>query len=108
MDESGAPDAMLPVLAKVSSLIEVLRMGGPYELVHQLWSQFTLTASRMNIDMTWSRDEVLVGNFLFHVSTYTCSLAYWCCILVDRFEWDVPLHPFSCVRLDEGAWALQH
>ena len=36
VDVSGAPDATLPVLAKVSSLIEVLRLGGPYELVHQL------------------------------------------------------------------------
>ena len=37
VDNSGAPDATLPVLAKVSSLIEVLRLSGPYELVHQLW-----------------------------------------------------------------------
>ena len=36
VDESGALDATLPVLAKVSSLIEVLRLGGPYELLHQL------------------------------------------------------------------------
>ena len=45
VDDSGAQDAKLPVLAKVSSLVEVLRLGGSYELVHQLWSQFTLTAS---------------------------------------------------------------
>ena len=51
VDESGAPDATLPVVAKVSSLIEVLRLGGRYELVSQLWSQFTLIASRLNIDM---------------------------------------------------------
>ena len=61
VDDSGAPDATLPVIAKVSSLVEVLRLGGSYELVHQLWSQFTLIASRVNIDITWSRDEVLVG-----------------------------------------------
>ena len=46
VDDSGVPDAMLPVLVKVSSLVEVLRLGGSYELVHQLWSQFTLTASQ--------------------------------------------------------------
>ena len=56
-----APDATLPVLAKLSSLIKLLRLGGSYELVHQLRSQFTLTASRVNIDVTWSPDEVLVG-----------------------------------------------
>ena len=55
VDESGSPDATLPVVAKMSPLIEVLRLGGPYELVSQLWSQFTLIASRVNIDVAWSR-----------------------------------------------------
>ena len=77
VDDSGAPYATLPVLAKVPSLIEVLRLGGSYELVYQLWSQFTLTVSRMNIDLTCSRNEVLVANLLFHVSTHPCALAYW-------------------------------
>ena len=77
VDASGAPDATLPVVAKVWSLIEVLRLGGLYELVNQLWSQFTLIASRVNIDVAWSRDRVLVGIVLLLVATYTCSLAYW-------------------------------
>ena len=67
VDDSGAPDANLPVFAKMSSLVEMLRLGGYYELVHQLWSQFTLTASRVDIDVTWSRDEVLVG-----ISCFMC------------------------------------
>ena len=108
MDESGAPDATLPVVAKVSSLIGILRLGGPYELVNQLWSQFTLIVSRVNIDVAWSREEVLVGSFLLLVATYTCSLAYWCCVLVDHFERDVPPHPCSCVWLREGSWEMQH
>ena len=90
VDESWAPDATLPVVAKVSSLSEVLRLGGPYELVSQLWSQFTLITSRVNIDVAWSRDEVLVGNVLILVTTYTCSPVYWCCVLVDHREWNVP------------------
>ena len=53
IDESGAPDATLPVVAEVSSLIEIVRLGGQYELVNQLWSQFTLIASRVNIDVSW-------------------------------------------------------
>ena len=76
VDESGAPDATLPVVAKVSSLNEILRLGGPYELVNQLWSQFTLIARRVNIDVAWSRDEVLVGIFFLLVGTYTWSLAH--------------------------------
>ena len=108
VDESGALDATLPVVAKVSSLIEVLRLDGLYELVSQLWSQFTLIASRVNIDVAWSRDEVLVGIFLLLVATYTCSLAYWCCVLVDHLEWNVSPHTFSCVCLGEGSWEVQH
>ena len=76
-DESGAPDATLPVVAKVSSFIGIRRLGGPYELVNQLWSQFTLIASRVNIDVAWSQDEVLVGIARLLVATNTCSLAYW-------------------------------
>ena len=30
VDDSGAPDAKLPVPAEVSSLVEVLRLGGSY------------------------------------------------------------------------------
>ena len=97
VDESGALDATLSVVAKVLSLIEVLRLGGPYELVSQLWLQFTLIASRVNIDVAWSRKEVLVGIVLLLVATCTCSLAYWCCVLDDHLEWNVP------VRLCLGA-----
>ena len=108
VDKSGALDATLPVVAKVSSLIEVLQLGGPYELVSQLWSQFTLIASRVNIDVAWSREEVLVGIVLLLVATYTCSPAYCCCVLVDHLEWNV--HPLSCscVWLCEGSWEMQH
>ena len=108
VDDTGTLDATLPVLAKVSLLIEMLRLGGTYELVYQVWPLFTLTASRMNIDVTWSRDEVLVGNLMFHESVYPCSLAYWCCVLVDHFERDVPSNPFSCVRVGESARTMQH
>ena len=54
-------DLNLGVMAKVSSLIEVLRLGEIYELVYRLWAQFTLSAVRVNVDVTWSRDEVLVS-----------------------------------------------
>ena len=63
VDETGAVDPNLGVMAKVSSLIEVLRLGGSYELVYQLWAQFTLSAVRVNVDVTWSCDEVLVRSY---------------------------------------------
>ena len=62
VDETGAVDPNLGVMAKVSSLIEVLRLGGSYELVYRLWAQFTLSAVGINVDVTWSRDEVLVSS----------------------------------------------
>ena len=64
VDKTGALDPNLKVMAKVSSLIEVLRLGGSYEPVYQLWSQFTLSTVRVNVDVTWSRDEVLVGIYI--------------------------------------------
>ena len=108
IDESGAPDATLPVVAKVSSLIETLRLGGPYELVSQLWSQFMLIASRVNIEVAWSRNEVLVGIVLLVITTHTCSLAYWCCVLVDHLEWNVPPHSCSSFWLGQESWEVQH
>ena len=108
IDESGAPDATLPVVSKVSSLIETLRVGGPYELVSQLWSQFTLIASRVNIEVAWSRDEVLVGIVLLVITTRTCSLAYWCWVLVDHLERNVPPHSCSSLWLGQESWEVQH
>ena len=61
-DASGNTDPQLPALAKVSSLVDVLQLGGSYELVERLWERFVLTASRVNVSVTWSRNEVLVSS----------------------------------------------
>ena len=61
-DASGNSDPQLPVLAKISSLVDVLQLGGSYELVERLWERFVLTASRVNVSVTWSRNEVLVSS----------------------------------------------
>ncbi len=61
-DASGNTDPQLPVLAKVSSLVDVLQLGGSYELVERLWERFVLTASRVNVSVAWSRNEVLVSS----------------------------------------------
>ena len=108
IDVSGAPDATLPVVANVSSLIETLRLGGPYELVSQLWSQFTLIASRVNTEVAWSQEEVLVGIVLLVMTTHTCSLAYSCCVFVDHLERNVPPHSCSSLWLGQESWEVQH
>ena len=62
-DETGAVGPSLGMMAKVSSFIEVLRLDESYELIYQLWAQFTLSAVRVNVNVTWSRDEVLVSSY---------------------------------------------
>ena len=73
VDETGAVDPNRGVMAKVSSLIELLCLGGSYELVYRLWAQFTLSAVRVNVDVTWSRDEVFVSSYsLFRIFYVAC------------------------------------
>ena len=61
---SGNTDPQLPMLAKVSSLIDVIQLGGSYELVERLWERFVLTASRVNVSVAWSMKFWLVPYFL--------------------------------------------
>ena len=79
VDKTGAVDPNLGVMAKVSSLIEVLRLGGSYELVYRLWAQFTLSAVRVNVDVTWSRDEVLVSSYKLLVMFYVAHVHSFLC-----------------------------
>ena len=60
-NETGVVDSQLPVLAKVSCLVDALKMGGSYGLVKKLWVQFVLTVGPVNTEVAWTRDEVLVG-----------------------------------------------
>ena len=64
-DEAGVVDPQLPVLKKVSCLVDALKMGGSYELVEKLWAQFVLTAGPINTEVAWTRDEVFVGSVNF-------------------------------------------
>ena len=70
-DASGNVDPQLPMFAKVSCLIDVLHLGGSYELVEKLWERFVLTESRINVTVAWFRDEVFVSSVLFPDSTWT-------------------------------------
>ena len=45
-DEAGVVDPQLPVLTKVSCLVDSLKMGGSYGLIEKLWAQFVLTARK--------------------------------------------------------------
>ena len=74
-DASGNTDPQLPVLATVSSLVDVLQMGESYELVERLWERFVFTASRVTVSVAWSRNEVLVRS--------VCPPEHMCIIFVS-------------------------
>ena len=59
VDETGAVDPNLAMMEKVSSLIEDMRPRGSQELLCQLWAQLSLSNGRVDVDVTWSSDEVL-------------------------------------------------
>ena len=63
-DASGNVDPQWPKLAKISCLLDALQLGGSYELVEKLWQRFVLSASRINVTVAWSHDEVLVSSVL--------------------------------------------
>ena len=76
-DDAGVVNPQLPILAKVSSLLQFLRLDGSYELVEQLWAQFSLTTSCVNIEVCWSRNELLVSIPIYSVlNTYLVSENY--------------------------------
>ena len=60
VEETGAVDPNVAIMAKLSSLTEVLRLGGNYALMYTIWAQFNMSAVRVNVDVTWLRVEVLV------------------------------------------------
>ena len=59
-DGAGAVDTKLPILAKVSCLTDVLKMGRSYEFVENIKSQFVVTAGLVNAEVAWTHDEVVV------------------------------------------------
>ena len=72
-------------------LIEVLRLGRSYELVYHLWVQFTLSAVRVNVDVTWSRDEVLV-------SSYTLLRIFYVALCIQSVDCFSPSSWMGCIR----------
>ena len=83
VDETGAVNPNLWIMGEVSSLIEVLPLGGKFELVYQLWAQFTLSAVRVNMDVTWS-----VFPFVPYCLRSLCAFSLLR-DLVQHSQWDV-------------------
>ena len=112
-DEAGVIDPQLPVLAKVSCLVDAMKMGGSYGLVEKLWAQFVLTAGSVSAEVAWTRDEVLVGSvdfrnhfvlFLIHIVILLLVCHhYWNAarILSRVVDW-AKAHYFYSLEFEEG------
>ena len=73
-DEAGVIEPQLPVLVKVSCLVDAMKIGGSYGLVEKLWAQFVLTAGSVNREIAWTWDEVLVGSVDFPNPFVSCLI----------------------------------
>ena len=96
-DESGVIDLQLPVLTKVSCLVDGLKMGGSYGLIEKLWAQFVLTAGPVKREVAWTRDEVLVGSVDFRNLFVSFLIHIVVLLLVNYYHWNAaPNFVTSC------------
>ena len=87
-DKAVAIDPQLPVLTKVSCLVDGLKMGGSYGLIEKLWAQFVLTAGPVNREVAWTRDEVLVGSVDFRNFFVSFLIHIVASLLVNPYYWN--------------------
>ena len=96
-DEAGVVDPQLPVLMKVSCLVDALKMGSSYGLIEKLWRQFVLTARPVNREVAWTRDEVVVGSVDFRNPFVSFLVHIVVLLLVYHHHWKVaPNFVTSC------------
>ena len=87
-DEAGVIDPQLPVLTKLSCLVDGLKMGGSYGLIKKLWAQFVLTAGPVNCEVAWTRYEVLVGSVGFWNLFVSFLIHFVVLLLVNPHYWN--------------------
>ena len=96
-DEAGVIDPQLPVLSKVSCLVDALNMRGSYGLIEKLWVQFVATAGPVNREVAWTRDEVLVGSVDFRNPFVSFLIHIAVLLLVNHHYWNAaPNFVTSC------------
>ena len=83
-DGAGVVDSQLPVLTKASCLVDALRMGGSYELTEK----FVLTAEPVKTEISWTRDEVLVGAVIFRNHIVSFLIYIVLLLLVSQRDWN--------------------
>ena len=106
-DEAGVVDPQLPVLTKVSCLVDALKMGGSYGLVEKLWAQFVLTVRPVNAEVAWTRVEVLVVSVDFRNRFMSFLIHIVVLLLVYHCYWNVAPNSVVSGWLGEGSPFLQ-
>ena len=86
-DEAGVIDPQLPVLTKVSCLVDGLKMGGSYGLIEKLWAQFVLTVWPVKREVAWTQDEILVGSVDFRNLFVSFLIHIVVLLLVNSHYW---------------------
>ena len=102
-DEAGVIDPQLPVLTKVSCLVDALKMGGSYGLIEKLWAQFMLTAGPVNREVAWTRDEVLVGSVDFRNFFVSFLIHIVVLLLVNPHYWNAAASFVTCGWVGKGS-----
>ena len=87
-DEAGVVDPQLPLLTKVSCLVDALRMGDSYELIQKVCAQFVLNAGPVNTEVAWTRAEVVVGSVNFRNHFVSFLIYIIVLLLVNHRDWN--------------------
>ena len=87
IDEAGVVDPQLPVLTKVSCLVDALKMGSSYGLIEKLWAQFVLTTRPVHTEVAWAQDKVLVGSVDFRNHFVSFLIHIVVLLLVHHCYW---------------------
>ena len=106
-DEAGVVDPQLPVLTKVSCMVDALKMGGSFGLIDKLWAQFVLTAGPVNTEAAWTRDEVLLGSVDFRNHFVSFLIHIVVLLLVHHCYWKAAPNAVESGLLGEGSPFLQ-
>ena len=106
-DEAGVVDPQLPVLTKMSCLVDALKMGGSYGLVEKVWVQFVLTAGPVNTEVAWTRDEVLVGSVDFRNHSVSFLVHIVVLLLVYHCYWNAAPNSVASGWLGKSSPSIQ-
>ena len=106
-DEAGVIDRRLPVLVKVSCLVDVMKMGGSFGLNEKLWVQFVLATGPVNREVAWTRGEVLVGSVDFRSPFVSCLIHIVVLLLVYYHNWNAAPNSLTSGWLGKSSSFLQ-